>query len=82
MKSLPVWLVSVATMAQSHATGQKGPLGLATPKIDVHTHIYPDFYAKAVEAAGHLPGPDGNPAAPVWGFGFRRTGKIKFIESY
>ena len=39
--------------------------GLDTPKIDVHTHIYPDFYAEAVKAAGHLPGPDGNPAAPV-----------------
>ncbi|KIX03112.1 uncharacterized protein Z518_06662 [Rhinocladiella mackenziei CBS 650.93] len=40
--------------------------GLATPKIDTHAHVYPDFYREAVIEAGWVPGPDGNPAPPAW----------------
>ncbi|KAH8655113.1 hypothetical protein BGZ60DRAFT_495782 [Tricladium varicosporioides] len=36
------------------------------PKIDTHSHIYPDFYRDAVEAAGWSPGPDGMPGHPKW----------------
>lgn len=35
------------------------------PKIDVHAHYVPDFYAKALKEAGHNPGPDGMPGIPV-----------------
>ncbi|KAF4779212.1 FAD dependent oxidoreductase [Colletotrichum scovillei] len=36
------------------------------PKIDVHAHYVPDFYAQALRDAGHLPGPDGMPGIPEW----------------
>ncbi|KAF5008953.1 hypothetical protein FDECE_4816 [Fusarium decemcellulare] len=36
------------------------------PKVDVHAHFVPDFYAKALKDAGHTPGPDGMPAIPAW----------------
>lgn len=35
------------------------------PKVDVHAHFVPDFYAAAVHDAGHNPGPDGMPGVPV-----------------
>jgi len=45
---------------KSHATG------LSTPKIDTHSHVYPEFYRQAVIDAGWVPGPDGNAAPPNW----------------
>lgn len=55
-----VVLVYAINYRHSHGSG------LATPKIDTHSHVYPDFYRQAVIAAGWTPGPDGNPAPPVW----------------
>ncbi|TKA55493.1 hypothetical protein B0A49_11455 [Cryomyces minteri] len=40
--------------------------GVNTPKIDTHSHVYPDFYRDAVIASGQVPGPDGNAAPPKW----------------
>ena len=36
-----------------------------TSRIDVHHHYLPDFYVRALEAAGRSP-PDGMPATPAW----------------
>ncbi|ERF69097.1 hypothetical protein EPUS_01053 [Endocarpon pusillum Z07020] len=55
-------IISVHAINNRHSHGS----GLATPKIDTHSHIYPDFYRQAVIAAGWTPGPDGNPAPPNW----------------
>lgn len=33
-----------------------GVTGLGTPKIDTHSHIYPDWYRQAVIDAGWVPG--------------------------
>lgn len=62
--SLLVSLV-VSANASNHRHSH-GSGGLATPKIDTHSHVYPDFYRHAVIAAGWTPGPDGNAAPPVW----------------
>lgn len=40
--------------------------GLSVPKVDTHSHIYPDFYRQAVIDAGWSPGPDGNAGHPNW----------------
>ncbi|ETN41348.1 uncharacterized protein HMPREF1541_03283 [Cyphellophora europaea CBS 101466] len=48
------------------ASGQGHGNGLFTPKIDTHSHVYPDFYQQAVIDAGWTPGPDGNAAPPNW----------------
>jgi len=33
-----------------------GATGLSTPKIDTHSHVYPDWYRQAVIDAGWVPG--------------------------
>ena len=66
---LPVksWLlVTVLPLTVSALATRNGHVsGLAVPKIDTHSHVYPDFYRAAVIAAGWTPGPDGNAAPPV-----------------
>ncbi|KAI9878552.1 MAG: hypothetical protein M1823_006943, partial [Watsoniomyces obsoletus] len=54
--------ISAHAVKRDHSHGS----GLAVPKIDTHSHIYPDFYRQAVIAAGWTPGPDGNAAPPNW----------------
>ncbi|KAK7023930.1 Metallo-dependent hydrolase [Favolaschia claudopus] len=39
---------------------------MSYPKIDLHTHYLTPFYRKALEKAGHVPGPDGLPFTPDW----------------
>lgn len=62
------WIALFLTSCLAHSvnlnSGQT-PTGLSTPKIDTHSHVYPDFYRDAVIAAGQVPGPDGNAAPPV-----------------
>jgi hypothetical protein len=41
------------------------PSPARSPKVDVHAHFVPDFYADALREAGHTPGPDGMPGIPV-----------------
>lgn len=56
------WLAKFAVVAVSLA---KISNAKTHAKIDVHAHFLPEFYAKALQEAGHLPGPDGMPAIPV-----------------
>jgi predicted TIM-barrel fold metal-dependent hydrolase len=42
------------------------PSPARSPKVDVHAHFVPDFYADALREAGHTPGPDGMPGIPSW----------------
>jgi len=60
MKFLSLFSFSLAvTACRSTPSPQK------SAKIDVHSHFVPDFYAKALREAGHVPGPDGMPGIPV-----------------
>jgi hypothetical protein len=61
MKSAAIYtlqLLSLVALSQ-------GDLGLGTPKIDVHTHIYPGWYGERVIEAGYVPAPDNLNAVPV-----------------
>ncbi|KAF5552552.1 2-amino-3-carboxymuconate-6-semialdehyde decarboxylase [Fusarium phyllophilum] len=61
MKFLSLFSFSLAvTACRSTPSPQK------SAKIDVHAHFVPDFYAKALKEAGHVPGPDGMPFTPEW----------------
>ncbi len=59
-------LLSLIVLAHAINNRHSHGSGLAIPKIDTHSHVYPDFYRQAVIAVGWTPGPDGNAAPPVW----------------
>lgn len=54
MKVQGLCLFSLVACVCAHATD--GVTGLATPKIDTHSHVYPDWYRQAVTDAGWIPG--------------------------
>ena len=54
MKVQGLCLFSLVACVCAH--GNDGATGLATPKIDTHSHVYPDWYRQAVTDAGWIPG--------------------------
>jgi hypothetical protein len=63
---LPLLLSLSVSPHTVHNSRGMNTTGVNTPKIDTHSHIYPDFYRDAVIASGQVPGPDGNSAPPNW----------------
>lgn len=63
MKSQSLCILLAAFSFAGSAQAQAA--GIGTPKVDVHTHLYPQFYHDAVVEVGWVPGPDGNDAPPV-----------------
>lgn len=62
--------ISLLALATSCAAVPQddGPpaLGLSTPKIDMHMHIFPDWYEDEIVKAGWIPGPaGGNPPVSI-----------------
>src|ERR1700709_1154859 len=73
MKSFCLLTLSFVGLCAAHPaarslairTANTGATGLATPKIDTHSHVYPDWYRDEVIKSGAVPGPDGNAPPPV-----------------